>query len=503
MANVEYSSTLVERSRTVKRQDGVTVTSGCWIRQTIDRIIDRPLSSTTFADVDHVYSPLPPGHIRLLRLFPGAQSDPLRGELYQSRLSADRSDESFEALSYCWGEAKPERKFYDGLNIGDTPLPLTENLHAALRQFRHSHQPRTLWVDAVCINQIDELERADQVQKIFDIYGSADRVLLWLGPETLNSPVGMNVLRHILLMPHTLAKAPWERLPHQMLRDGIADIFERAYFTRMWVVQEASVAKDILMSCGTHQVAWRNDPATVRGIQRSIKLAAISPQWAAAGLEQIDMDLFLQLLQLQLESGPLSKDQQPVRSAPDLLDVAYELRHRHVTEPRDRYYAILGVASRTTGQNMTVDYMMPVEDVHARVQRLVNGDGDSDSDHRMTLDTIEADSAAFAEQISAIPHNSQDPPGFIKCGIVHDRAMTWPAAYATTQDCMTHHRNLIPSSPTSESSTEQQDTLRQSLSTASRVQFASRSAIQLVNSGKRQEAAAILRSVASDLESAD
>lgn len=44
-----------------------------------------------------------------------------------------------------------------------------------------------LWVDAVCINQCDDEERYQQVARMADIYSSAAKVVIWLGPEADNS----------------------------------------------------------------------------------------------------------------------------------------------------------------------------------------------------------------------------------------------------------------------------------------------------------------------------
>ncbi len=48
---------------------------------------------------------------------------------------------------------------------------------------RKTDTTRTLWVDAVCINQDDVVEKNHQVHLMKDIYGGATRVLVWLGEE--------------------------------------------------------------------------------------------------------------------------------------------------------------------------------------------------------------------------------------------------------------------------------------------------------------------------------
>jgi hypothetical protein len=52
---------------------------------------------------------------------------------------------------------------------------------AALCGLRLRDQPRTLWADAICINQQCTAEKEAQVQLMRDIFSHAERTLIWLG----------------------------------------------------------------------------------------------------------------------------------------------------------------------------------------------------------------------------------------------------------------------------------------------------------------------------------
>ena len=100
-----------------------------------------------------------------------ATDRPWRSEQYpEIKYQADRAEkerlkcqQQFEALSYTWGTII--RRHTIELN-NEVTLEITDNLYQALRRLRYLRRTRTLWVDALCINQADLSERARQVQMV-------------------------------------------------------------------------------------------------------------------------------------------------------------------------------------------------------------------------------------------------------------------------------------------------------------------------------------------------
>ena len=114
------------------------------------------------------YRPLKPGHIRLLELLPDATSRMKHVDLKSSPTSL-----KYVALSYTWGASTETLPFQcDAQN-----LPVRENLLNALSQLKDLTDT-PIWIDAMCINQADELEKMGQIQMMTDIYKSAERVLV-------------------------------------------------------------------------------------------------------------------------------------------------------------------------------------------------------------------------------------------------------------------------------------------------------------------------------------
>lgn len=135
------------------------------------------------------YKALKPRHIRVLYLQPlGKQadgSDELQGHLEDISLD---SGKKFDSLSYVWGSNETPYRIL----IHGSPIPITASCYTALRNLRRHHGVRTLWVDSISINQIDNVEKAAQIPLMRDIYGKAQKVYVWLGESTLtaNSPYG-------------------------------------------------------------------------------------------------------------------------------------------------------------------------------------------------------------------------------------------------------------------------------------------------------------------------
>lgn len=91
----------------------------------------------------------------------------------------------YAALSYAWGGQPPDRRM---LLDGKT-MPISKTCEEALQVMRPTDPEDVLsiWVDAICINQRDGLEKNSQVAMMGEIFSRASRVNMWLGAETWES----------------------------------------------------------------------------------------------------------------------------------------------------------------------------------------------------------------------------------------------------------------------------------------------------------------------------
>jgi hypothetical protein len=171
---------------------------------------------------------------------------------------------NYHAISYVWGNWS--RPF--SLKTPEGIVPITASLHSALRAIRHAEDFRTLWADGVCINQEDKQEKGHQVRLMPRIYKSAHSVFAFVGEEADGSShilLTMDIDSRLspLRAQDIIADWPavqWQRRHRPMPRgkewNDIEAFARRAWFTRIWIVQEIVLAKQIEVICGNSRIRW-------------------------------------------------------------------------------------------------------------------------------------------------------------------------------------------------------------------------------------------------------
>ncbi|KAF2717000.1 HET-domain-containing protein, partial [Polychaeton citri CBS 116435] len=183
------------------------------------------------------------------------QDVPVTCRMSTIRLSSldpeDLGKPSYRCLSYVWGN--PE--FHEIL-VNRKRIYISKNLciflqrmrgGSAMREERHQY----LWIDAICIDQHNVEERNQQVQMMGTIYQSARQVIVWLGREWDRLGNASEQARNFQAQPQT---PPLDEQGNPIERalptESIAVLLDRVWFRRVWVVQEAALAKQLVVVCG-------------------------------------------------------------------------------------------------------------------------------------------------------------------------------------------------------------------------------------------------------------
>ena len=54
-----------------------------------------------------------------------------------------------------------------------------------------------MWIDAICINQKDDAEKAVQVRQMQLIYARTSHLVIWVGEASEDSDLGMETLKQV------------------------------------------------------------------------------------------------------------------------------------------------------------------------------------------------------------------------------------------------------------------------------------------------------------------
>ena len=79
--------------------------------------------------------------------------------------------------------------------IDSENIKTRRNLYDALWHIRLADHDRVMWIDAICINQSDVLERNHQVHPMGQIYSEAQHVIAWLELARNDNDLGMSFLK--------------------------------------------------------------------------------------------------------------------------------------------------------------------------------------------------------------------------------------------------------------------------------------------------------------------
>ncbi|KAA8632196.1 hypothetical protein SMACR_12771 [Sordaria macrospora] len=328
--------------------------------------------------------PISRSNIRLLQLLPSENEDAaIHCRLFCTALDS-KGTRPYEALSYVWGsEAKP-----CSISINGCDLAVGENLHAALLHLRDHSIERTIWIDAICINQEDEEEKGHQVQSMAKIYAKASRVIVWLGEEAAGSDQALEEIR----IAAKRDQAPEEiRIAAELStrgldnKAGILTLLQRPWFQRIWVLQEVAAARHILIKCGFAEIDGFAFCSGLNALNLSNELPA---------------DLRAQILSVTyLIRGAIFRPKYATSQSDNFslnirpLGELIEMYHtRKATKRCDKVYALLGMSSdHPTAAGLFADYKISWKQlfnklIHFFLSKLVSVDGLSDDKENAVIE---------------------------------------------------------------------------------------------------------------------
>ncbi|KAI1331957.1 heterokaryon incompatibility protein-domain-containing protein [Xylariaceae sp. FL0255] len=229
----------------------------------IDKILNRK-SSFKHIPIDAK------SQVRLLKAHPPATSNS-GSRFVRYTLEAfniiDLPSTTYHSLSYTWGNAH-DLIDLGVINVDRQPFFVRRNLHDFLHAAAARGQYGLYFVDAVCIDQRDYQERQDQVARMPTVYRHADTVISWLGEP--NAAHAGDVRALALGLRRGRETADWTAAQWQ----GLQYLSHHSYWSRVWVVQEVLLAKNIILWCGGFSFPlsiFTNSPTSATNHCRELK----------------------------------------------------------------------------------------------------------------------------------------------------------------------------------------------------------------------------------------
>lgn len=204
------------------------------------------------AEETYQHTSLKKGEIRLLKVHRRFPFSTLQTTAIQTTLE---QAPSYEAISYTWGAASNLRQIY----VNDQPYFTSTATYDAIYSRSSMWRSRIIWIDYLCINQQNLQEKAAQVMRMTEIYSNACKVMVCLG-----QPEGSFRVSFIIHQLLSLDETNWTvrqlkekfKSRAESYRDDFATFLCHPWFTRVWVIQEVAVARNVQVIYGWMSYEW-------------------------------------------------------------------------------------------------------------------------------------------------------------------------------------------------------------------------------------------------------
>jgi hypothetical protein len=338
----------------------------------MDQVVHRNRSTSFYTPLRREYR-----EIRLASLKPGDPEDDI--QLSVSVISLDH-DPEYDALSYVWGD--PDDTYQ--ISLSGQAFQVTRNLRDALIRLRQPKEgkARIIWVDAICIDQANVLERNSQVLLMGSIYQQCTRCVIWLGEEDSATEDALGFIKWMASDKHMLEWPCFEKIPQTTLNlylpDGLGEVFEeeddlesplalkrfmeRPWWFRTWTVQEIVLPNKIQVLCGKYEVGWEEI------VQAS---SAVTKHWVAcctaqySGLGQFQGSIFASFA-AYVDNIESHRNTFKEHQENDFIRLLADFRSRLASCGHDKVYGLLGLASQRVRAGIVPNYDSEVGAVFAQ-----------------------------------------------------------------------------------------------------------------------------------------
>ncbi|CAK1362761.1 unnamed protein product [Cercospora beticola] len=231
-----------------------------------------------------------------------------------------------------------------------------------------------IWIDALCINQEDSVERSYQVALMAKLYKQANNVLIGLEPpgNGLHALPGCwttasNIMQGLLAGKHLdqldlLNKiVPQNTIVSSLtLSSGLHEIqnlIASTWFTRAWTVQEACLARKMTFICEGGTISW-DDMSDM-----FIQYQTHRTRCCAHVVNTLQADLRSWLYQIYSHLEGINYTRRALARGQHISRSLLHYQAMSATDPRDKFFAFRGLHTMSTEQDLPApDYSKSKEE---------------------------------------------------------------------------------------------------------------------------------------------
>lgn len=243
-----------------------------------------------------------------------------------------------------------------------------------------SPRARWIWIDALCIDQDNLVEKSSQVEMMGKIYQAAERVIVWLDDmrithsQLTDAFFLLELISLCSIEPSTDLYDPPTRVIG--LRNhwvALNKLLSHPYWHRVWIFQEIAMAKKLHLLYGNKYFDW-DELVRMVAILLTYPMSVIPA--VASQAYKLDVSTLLdgagQIFLLSVvRNGVLRKEFN------SFIECITMTQKCNATDPRDKIFALRNlVDQRKIPQNyggVAADYKMSVQDVYLNCSRNLLG----------------------------------------------------------------------------------------------------------------------------------
>ncbi|KAI8273413.1 hypothetical protein K4K60_010912 [Colletotrichum sp. SAR11_57] len=254
----------------------------------------------------------------------------------------------------------------------DPSSPVECHLEQELRRRKHYR----VWADQICINQYNFEERAQQVDRMGDIYRYASVTMAWLGhfrssdtalfgkacaliealiaASTSQDDVPKAQNKDTAASPVSGSSYPLKSLMHWT---GLTSMFQRDYWSRAWIIQEVAVSMQV-------EFFWNGQSVSMSDLQKAVagcKALASTSSEANALTSLTVFEHVERLIRFR------NFRESPIR----LVEALILSRRAKSSDPKDKLYALKHLAIDGPDSVPFPDYEASLDDLNRKTATLL------------------------------------------------------------------------------------------------------------------------------------